>query len=127
MPSTREFTTGWARVGVVTWAAVLLAEVAVAITSRTVGKPPWWLGPSTDPAPFVLAAIPLALVVIPAVLFARSHPGAPRIAALCAIALVVVGVVDIDATPGVAVVECAIAFAALLGSLSTNAGLFTRR
>lgn len=126
MSPTRTLSTGWARVGLITWVAVLLAEIAIAVTSRTVGKPPWWLGPSVDPAPLLLAAIPLLLVVVPGVLFARSHAMAPRVAMLSATALFIVGAVDIFDTPGVAVVECAITVAAFLGSVSTIAGVFSR-
>lgn len=126
MPGPRELTPGWARVGLITWVAVFLANIAVAITSRTVGKPPWWLGPSVDPAPIVMIAVPIALIVMPGVLFLRTHRRAPLAGLVCAGALVVVGLADIGATPGVAVVEIVVAVAGAMGSLAANAGVFER-
>jgi len=93
---------------------VLLSNLATAITSRTVGKPTWWLGPSVDPAPIAYVTLPIALVAIPLLLFYKSHPRAPRFAAGCACALAVVAVIDLGRSPGVAVVEIGVAVAALL-------------
>lgn len=126
LPTTRRISPGWARVGLVTWIAVLLSNIAVGVTSRTVGKPPWWLGPSVDPAPIVFVALPLLLVATPLIFFYRSSVHAPRIAMGCACAMSVVALADLGETPGVAVVEIAIALAALMGSIATNAGVFTR-
>ena len=120
-------TRGWSQVGVITWIAVLLADIAVSVTSRTVGKPPWWLGPSVNPAPLFFIAIPLVAIVVPLFLFVRSHARATRIAIVCASALAIIAIADIHRTPGVAVVELVVAVAAILGSIATNAGVFDRR
>lgn len=40
---------GWRTVSFISWIATLAALVAVAISSRTIGQPVWWLGPRADP------------------------------------------------------------------------------
>lgn len=116
---------GWVKVGLVTWVATLLAFVAVAISSRTVGKPAWWIGPSTDKAPFVYLLVPVAIIMTPIVCLFYAPSRAARIGMTCASLLAVVGLVDLHDSPGVAVVELIIAASALMASVALRAGAST--
>ncbi len=121
--SRRVLASGWAVVGTATWVATLFAIVAIAISSRTISRPPWWLGPSTDPAtPFAL--IILAIVItFTAVTYLGSYSVAPWVGVFSSGFLGVYAIVDLGATIGVAVAQIVVAVAALAGSLATFAGL----
>lgn len=95
-----------------------MSLVAVAVSSRTVGKPPWWLGPSTSPAPVVFALVPVALVGGAFVATWWSARLAPTVGVLCALGLGAVAAPDLSASPGVAAVQGAIALAMLLVSVA---------
>lgn len=99
--------------------------VAIAVTSRTVSKPPWWLGASTNPAPVYFTAIPVIVCLTPIVVIARRLRTSPLIGSVCAIALAVGAALDASTTPGVAVVQAALALAALAGSVALWAGIGT--
>ena len=112
----------WRTVAVVSWLLVLFAIIAVAVTSRNIGKPTWWLGPQSDPSFVLLWALPFVAPIasiIAAVKFGRI---ASFVGFGSALLLGVIGVADINKTPGVAVIECTIAIASALIAIATFAG-----
>ena len=115
-------TNTWRTVAVVSWLLVLFAIIAVAVTSRNIGKPTWWLGPQSDPSFVLLWALPFVAPIasiIAAVKFGRI---ASFVGFGSALLLGVIGVADINKTPGVAVIECTIAIASALIAIATFAG-----
>lgn len=115
-------TNTWRTVAVVSWLLVLLAIIAVAVTSRNIGKPTWWLGPESDPSFVLLWALPFVAPIasiIAAVKFGRI---ASFVGFGSALLLGVIGVADINNTPGVALIECTIAIASALIAIATFAG-----
>ena len=114
---------GWAFVGATTWIGTLLAFIAIAISSRTISRPPWWLGPATDPAPFFAPAVLVIVIMGTALSYLGSHSAAPWIGIITSLFLGIYAFVDLDATVGVALAQIIVAAAALLGSVATFAGL----
>ena len=118
-------TNTWRTVAVVSWLLVLFAIIAVAVTSRNIGKPTWWLGPQSNPSFVLLWALPFVAPIasiIAAVKFGRI---ASFVGFGSALLLGVIGAVDIDNTPGVALVECVIAVSSALIAIATFAGRTT--
>ncbi|MEY3977534.1 MAG: hypothetical protein RLZZ284_390 [Actinomycetota bacterium] len=104
----------WRVLATISWVGVLVCQLAVAITSRNIGKATWWLGPESNPQPIVLWALPFFITV--AALVATQRPGRLSVVVhlVCVALLVVVAALDVSGTPGVATVEFVIAFVALL-------------
>jgi len=104
----------WRALATISWVGVLVCQLAVAITSRNIGKPTWWLGPESNPQPLVVWALPFLITV--AALVATQRPGRLSIVVhlVCVVLLVVVAALDVRNTPGVATVEFVVAFVALL-------------
>lgn len=115
----------WSRIGLVTWGGALLALAAAAISSRTVGKPTWWIGPSTDPASFASLLVPVALTVAPAVVIASAPHLANRVGLACSAGIAVMAAYDIGDTPGVAIIEGVVAVATATISVALRAGRTT--
>ncbi len=113
----------WSRISLFIWLAVSGSLLAVAAASSRTGKPTWWVDgiwgiPTllTSTTPFLAPAIALAA--------RRWLP--TRLVFLQFIAVIwlfLIAVSDLDRAPGAAVVELTIAGAALLGVISTLAGL----
>lgn len=116
---------GWARVGLATWVGVTVGMIATAVTSRTVSKPPWWLGASTNSAPLYFTLVPVITCLLPIVVIALRRRTSPLIGCVCAIALGVSAALDASQTPGIAVIQAALALAALIGSVALWAGIGT--
>jgi membrane-bound metal-dependent hydrolase YbcI (DUF457 family) len=115
-------TNTWRTVAVVSWLLVLFAIIAVAVTSRNIGKPTWWLGPQSNPSFVLLWALPFVAPIasiIAAVKFGRI---ASFVGFGSALLLGVIGAADISNTPGVALIECTIAIASALIAIATFAG-----
>ncbi|MSO60400.1 MAG: hypothetical protein EXQ63_08770 [Ilumatobacteraceae bacterium] len=121
--SHRVLASGWAVVGAATWIATLLAVTAIAISSRTISRPPWWLGPTTDPAPFFALAILAIVVILTTLAYLGSYSTAPWIGIFSSLFLGSYAIADLDATIGIAIAQIIVAAAALTGSLATFAGL----
>lgn len=103
---------------IVTWVLTLGALIAVAISSRTIGRPIWWLGPSVDPASPVAVMVPIAVVVSPLVAAARHRRHMGLVGTVSAIALAATSLPDLADKPGVAVAVLTVAVAALCGSVA---------
>ena len=108
----------WRGITIATWIAVLLSLVAIAISSRTIGRPVWWVGPPSNEAPWFYVLLPIALVTLPleGALW-RSRTAVPTSVA-CSVGLIATAIPDISNSPGVAVAICVVGFAALLQSIA---------
>ena len=109
---------GWRTVSTITWAGVFGALLAIAISSRTIGRPIWWLGPSSAPASPFLLTIPLAIVLIPLVATLRSPRHMTTASWVCSLALIATGVADLASNPAVSVAVVIIGVAALMESIA---------
>lgn len=96
--------------------------IAVGVTGRTVGKAPWWLGPSVDPAPLVYVLIVAAIVASPIVTVLWWSRWAPIVGIAAALGITLCALPDISDSPGIAVVELSVSLAAAMGSASLFAG-----
>ena len=109
---------GWRTILFVTWILTLGALVAVAVSSRTIGRPVWWLGPSVNPAHPLAVMIPVAIVVCPLVVAVR-HPRRMGVVGIAsAVALAATSIPDVSDKPGVAIAVLTVAVAALGGSVA---------
>lgn len=115
-------TQSWRYVALTTWGAVLFCMIAVGVTGRTVGKAPWWLGPSVDPAPLIYVLIIAAIVAAPIVTVLWWSRWAPIVGIGASLGIAVCALPDVTDSPGIAVVELAVSLAAAMGSASLFAG-----
>lgn len=109
---------GWQTVSAITWIAVLSSLIAVTISSRTIGRPVWWIGPTVDPAPAYFMLIPIACVIIPLVATIRLPTHMAVIGLVCSIALMATAIPDINASPALAMAVLVIGIAALAESIA---------
>ena len=116
-------TRGWRSVLIITWIAAFACTLAVAVSSRTVGRPVWWLGPGSDPAPAVAILVPVAIVFAPLLAAFRSWHRAPGLSMVCSLLLIALGVPDAPERLSVAVAMWAVAAAVLV----TNIGVLVGR
>ena len=115
-------TNAWRTVAVVSWLLVFFAIMAVAVTSRNIGKPTWWLGPQSDPSFVLLWALPFVAPIASIIAALKFGSIASYVGFGSALLLGVIGVADINNTPGVALIECTIAIASALIAIATFAG-----
>jgi nitrate reductase gamma subunit len=112
----------WKLVTIASWVFVATGITCAAITSRAVGKPTWWLGPESNPAPALLWVLPFVFPVAAILAVLRAPKWAGFIGMGSALALGAIAVGDIELTPGVAIIEGVIAVAALLIAVASLAG-----
>jgi len=107
----------WRILATVSWVGVLFCQVAVAVTSRNIGKSAWWLGPESNPRFPLFWAIPFVIIVV--ALAATQRPGKYTIAIhlLCVVLLSAVATGDVANSPGVAMLQYVVVVIALLVSL----------
>ena len=115
-------TTTWRTVAVVSWLLVFFAIIAVAVTSRNIGKPTWWLGPESNPSFVLLWALPFVAPIASIIAAIKFGHIASYVGFGAALFLGAIGVADISGTPGVALIECAIAVSSALIAIATYAG-----
>ena len=108
----------WRTIAVVSWVMTTAAVTAVAITSRTIGRSVWWLGPSTRPTTPLAILLPLACVVVPLVAAFRRPGLVARSSLVCSGGLVVVALIEFLNVPSVAVAMSVVAAASLLSSVA---------
>ncbi len=101
----------------VSWVGILLCQVAVAISSRNIGKSAWWLGPESNPQFPLVWALPFAITIAGLVATQRPRRYTVFIHLGCVVALVGVALGDVSNAPGVALLEFVLAGIALLVSL----------
>lgn len=109
---------GWRTVSTITWAGVLGALLAVAISSRTIGRPIWWLGPSSTPASPFFIAIPLSIVLLPLVATLRYPHRMTTTSWVCSLALIATGIAELASNPAISLAVIVIGFAALMESIA---------
>ncbi|TSA53909.1 MAG: hypothetical protein D4R44_02600 [Actinobacteria bacterium] len=110
---------------VTSWLLVMVAIAAVAITSRNIGKPTWWLGPQSNPSFILLWALPFSAPIISIIATVRFSRQASYVGLVAAIALGAIAAGDIKGTPGVAAIEATIAVSSALFSIAAFAGRTT--
>lgn len=109
---------GWRTVSTITWAGVFAALLAVAISSRTIGRPIWWLGPSSAPASPFFITIPLAIVLVPLVATLRAPRHMTTASWICSLALIATGIVELASNPAISIAVVVIGVAALMESIA---------
>jgi hypothetical protein len=109
---------GWRTVSFVSWIAVLAALIAIAISSRTIGRPVWWLGTRFHPAPAVFMLIPLSLVVTPLVATWRAPDIMVRVSLICSLLLAATAIPDVADSPATALGVIVVALASFLSSIA---------
>ena len=109
---------GWRTVSTITWAGVFGALLAVAISSRTIGRPIWWLGPSSSPASPIFITIPLAIVLLPLVATLRYPRHMTTTSWVCSLALIATGIAELASNPAISLAVVVIGIAALMESIA---------
>ena len=115
-------TNTWRTVAVASWLLVFFAIIAIAVTSRNIGKPTWWLGPESNPSFMLLWALPFVAPIASIIAAIKFGHIASYVGFGSALLLGAIGAADINNTPGVALVECVIAVSSALIALATFAG-----
>ena len=105
-----------------TWFVVFACVLAVAVSSRTIGRPVWWLGPSTNHAPWVWLVVPIVIVLAPLVAALRAPRQCVRVSLVSSLALVATAVPDAWDKPGVAIGIGTVGCAALLATIGVMVG-----
>lgn len=109
---------GWRTVSTITWAGVFGALLAVAISSRTIGRPIWWLGPSSAPASPLFITIPLAIILVPLVATLRYPRHMTTASWISSLALIATGIAELASNPAISVAVVVIGVAALMESIA---------
>jgi hypothetical protein len=112
----------WAAITVVTWLAVTAALAAVAISSRNVGKPTWWLGTASDPTFVALWFLPFLAPIAAIIAALRYARWASFVGMGASLAIAAIAVIDIESTPGVALMEIVVAACAMTTAIASLAG-----
>ena len=108
----------WRTVAVISWILTIAAIAVVAATGRSMGRSPWWLGPSTNPASPLAILLPLACVVVPLVAAFYKPAYIAKGGLACSSALVVISAVDFLKIPSIAVAMTVVSVASLLSSIA---------
>lgn len=107
----------WRILATISWVGVLLCQVAVAVTSRNIGKSAWWLGPESNPRFPLVWAIPFVIIVAGLVATQRPRRYTIVVHLVCTALLAAVATGDVVDSPGVAMLQYVVAGIALLVSL----------
>jgi hypothetical protein len=111
-------TTVWSTVSFISWIAVLAALIAVAISSRTIGRPVWWLGSRFHPAPAIFMLVPLSVIVTPLVATWRAPEIMVRTSIICSLLLGATAIPDVSDSPATALGIVVVALASFLSSIA---------
>ena len=118
-------TIGWARTVAAGWALMAICLACVGASSQIIGRPTWWADDerwsTVLVSIFVVLVFGAATAVAVWALFRR--PFTPLISTTGAVLLGASALVDIDTSPGSAVVTGALATAALLLSIGSLSGI----
>ena len=121
-----ELTPQWRLVMVVTWAMVFLSYMAMWKASEELGIGTWWLGPRSNPQPTVVSLIPFVIIVLVGGAASFNIRYLPWIGIAGSLALTLIAIPDLSRSVGLAVVEFAIAGAAMIVSLTSLTGVYRR-
>ncbi len=117
-----QLTRTWRNVTALSWLVLGLAVLALAISSRSLGKPTWWLGPESQPRFFLVWATPFVPPLASIIASLRFSRWASQVSIASALALGVVAVFDLQNSPGIATGEFVLAGAGVLISIASLAG-----
>ena len=106
----------WRRLATASWVGILLCQVAVAVTSRNIGKSAWWLGPESNPRFPIIWAVPFLITLAALIATLRTARHTIIIHLACVGLLVAVATGDISNSPGVAMLQYVVAGIALIVS-----------
>ena len=109
---------GWRTVAFITWIGVLASVLAVTISSRTIGRPIWWLGPSSNPAPVFYLLIPILIIGTPLFVTMRRPQRIVRVSLVGSVALLISAVPDLGSNSAIAIAIITIGIAALASSIA---------
>lgn len=109
---------GWRTVSLLTWIGVFGALLSVAVSSRTIGRAVWWLGPSGNPAPFIFLVVPIVLTITPIIITVSRPQLIVRTGLVCSVALFITAVPDFSRSPAIAWAVSAVALAALIETIA---------
>ena len=109
---------GWRMVSFLTWIGVLASVLAVTISSRTIGRSIWWLGPSSNPAPVLFLLVPIVIIGTPLFVTLQRPRRMVRVGLMASIALLISALPDVGSNPAIAIAILAIGIAALAPSIA---------
>ena len=109
---------GWRMVSFITWIGVLASVLAVTISSRTIGRPIWWLGPSSNPAPVFYLLIPILIIGVPLFVTIQRPHRIVRVGLTGSVALLISALPDMGSNPAIAIAIVTIGLAALAPSIA---------
>jgi hypothetical protein len=109
---------GWRMVSFLTWIGVLASVLAVTVSSRTIGRSIWWLGPSSNPAPVFYLLIPVLIIGTPLIVTLTRPQRMVRVGLAGSIALLVSALPDVGSNSAIALAVLVIGFAALGSSIA---------
>ncbi len=125
-PRAGRLAAAWRAVVVASWVGVFIAYMAVWKASEEIGIATWWLGPRSDPQPLLIRLVPFAVAAVFGILATYNVPRMPVIGLAGSVLLAAIAVPDLSRSTGLAVIEFAIAGAALLVSLASFTGTYRR-
>ena len=105
-------------VSFLTWIGVLASVLAVTISSRTIGRSIWWLGPSSNPAPVLFLLVPIVIIGTPLFVTLQRPRRMVRVGLMASIALLISALPDVGSNPAIAIAILAIGIAALAPSIA---------
>ncbi|MFM8956956.1 MAG: hypothetical protein ACKOJH_05875 [Actinomycetota bacterium] len=106
----------WRRLASISWVGIAVCQVAVAVTSRNIGKSTWWLGPESNPRFPLVWAVPFLITVAAFVATQRPRKYTIVVHLVCVALLAAVATGDVANSPGVAALQYVVAGVALLVS-----------
>ena len=113
-----EISDGWRTVSLITWIGVFGALLSVAVSSRTIGRPIWWLGPAGNPAPLVFLVLPIVLTVTPIIATVWRPHQMVRVGLVCSLILLATAIPDFGDSPAIAWAVSVIAIAAIVETIA---------
>lgn len=108
----------WRMVSFLTWIGVLASVLAVTISSRTIGRSIWWLGPSSNPAPVFFLLIPILIIGTPIFVTLTRPQRMVRVGLVGSIALLISALPDVGSNSAIALAILVIGLAALASSIA---------
>lgn len=109
---------GWRTVAFITWILAGASTIAIAVTSRTIGRSTWWLGPESNPSPIIFIVLPLLTVAAPLYCASRKPTVLPTLSVVCSGALALSALFDLSSSPAVAIAYEVVALATLSVSIA---------
>lgn len=114
----RQPSDGWRTVAFITWIGVLASVLAVTISSRTIGRSIWWLGPSSNPAPVLYLLIPILIIGTPLFVTMRRPERIVPVGLMGSVALLISAMPDMGSNPAISIAIITIGLAALASSIA---------